>query len=116
MATITFITPLGQQVVAQADDGTVMETAVDHGVDGIDADCGGMCSCATCHVHVDPQWIAITGPAEQDGQPAGTVFVGLVGPGFDEVRQLRLPGHREQVRQFGVISALDALRGILDQL
>ena len=58
----------------------------------------------------------VAGPAEQDGQPAGTVFVGLVGPGFDEVRHLRVPGLREQVRQFAVISALDALRGVLDQL
>lgn len=58
----------------------------------------------------------VAGPTEQDGQPVGTVFVGLVGPGFDEVRQLRLPGHREQVRQFGVISSLDALRGVLDSL
>ena len=58
----------------------------------------------------------VAGPSEQDGQPVGTVFVGLVGPGFDEVRQLRLPGHREQVRQFGVISSLDALRGVLDAL
>jgi nicotinamide-nucleotide amidase len=58
----------------------------------------------------------VAGPSEQDGQPVGTVFVGLVGPGFDEVRRLRLPGHREQVRQLGVISSLDALRGILDRL
>ncbi len=66
MATITFITPFGQQVVAQADEGTLMEVAVDHGVDGIDADCGGMCSCATCHVHVDPEWIEVSGRAVDD--------------------------------------------------
>ena len=66
MAKITFITPLGQQVVAETEEGTLMETALDHGVDGIDADCGGMCSCATCHVHVDPEWIGITGSAEHD--------------------------------------------------
>ena len=34
----------------------------------------------------------VAGPTEQDGQPVGTLFVGLVGPGFDEVRQVRLPG------------------------
>ena len=66
MATITFITPFGQQVVTQADEGTLMEVAVDHGVDGIDADCGGMCSCATCHVHVDPEWIEVSGRAADD--------------------------------------------------
>ena len=34
----------------------------------------------------------VAGPTEQDGQPVGTLYVGLVGPGFDEVRQVRLPG------------------------
>ena len=55
----------------------------------------------------------VAGPTEQDGQPVGTLFVGLVGPGFDEVRQLRLPGQREQMRQFAVIASLDLLRGII---
>ncbi|MFK8024137.1 MAG: competence/damage-inducible protein A [Ilumatobacter sp.] len=55
----------------------------------------------------------VAGPAEQDGQPAGTLFVGLVGPGFDEVRQVRLPGRREQMRQFAVITALGLLRPLL---
>ena len=32
-------------------------------VRGIEGDCGGSCSCATCHVHVTPEWYAITGPA-----------------------------------------------------
>jgi ferredoxin, 2Fe-2S len=32
---------------------TVMETAIKHNVPGIDADCGGACACATCHVYVD---------------------------------------------------------------
>jgi 2Fe-2S ferredoxin len=35
---------------------TVMEGAVKHNVPGIDADCGGACACATCHVYVDPAW------------------------------------------------------------
>ncbi len=56
----------------------------------------------------------VAGPAEQDGQPVGTLFVGLVGPGFDEVRRLRLPGLREQMRQFSVISSLDLLRRLLE--
>ncbi len=56
----------------------------------------------------------VAGPAEQDGQPAGTLFVGLVGPGFDEVRHVLLPGQREQMRQFSVITALGLLRGLLD--
>ncbi|WP_040493507.1 competence/damage-inducible protein A [Ilumatobacter nonamiensis] len=52
----------------------------------------------------------VAGPDEQDGQPVGTLFVGLVGPGFDEARELRLPGQREQMRQFAVINSLDLLR------
>lgn len=56
----------------------------------------------------------VAGPDTQDGQPVGTLFVGMVGPGFDEVRQLRLPGQREQMRQFSVITALGLLRSQLD--
>ena len=35
---------------------TVMETATRNNVPGIDADCGGACACATCHIYVDPAW------------------------------------------------------------
>ncbi|MGA9276761.1 competence/damage-inducible protein A [Ilumatobacter sp.] len=52
----------------------------------------------------------VAGPDEQDGQPAGTLFIGMCGPGFEDVRELRLPGQREQMRQFAVISSLDLLR------
>lgn len=57
----------------------------------------------------------VAGPAEQDGQRAGTLWVGLVGPGFDEVHQVLLPGLREQMRQFSVITALGLLRTQLDR-
>jgi nicotinamide-nucleotide amidase len=57
----------------------------------------------------------VAGPAEQDGQPVGTLFVGLVGPGFDDVVQARLGGLRDQMRQFSVITALDALRRRLNR-
>jgi 2Fe-2S ferredoxin len=36
---------------------SLMRGAVDNGVPGIDADCGGECACATCHVYVDPAWL-----------------------------------------------------------
>ena len=55
----------------------------------------------------------VAGPDEQDGQPVGTLFVGLRGPGIDEVRQVHLPGQREQMRQFAVITALGMLRQAL---
>ncbi len=37
---------------------TVMEGAVNNNIPGIDADCGGACACSTCHVYVNPDWIA----------------------------------------------------------
>ena len=55
----------------------------------------------------------VAGPAEQDGMPAGTLCVGLVWPDGELTRTLRLPGMREQMRQFSVISSLDLLRRTL---
>ncbi len=55
----------------------------------------------------------VAGPAEQDGMPAGTLCIGLVWPDGALTRTLRLPGLREQMRQFSVISALDLLRRTL---
>ena len=43
---------------------TVMENAVRNSVPGIEAECGGACACATCHVYVDDAWTAAVGPAE----------------------------------------------------
>ena len=42
--------------------GTLMQAAKSNSVPGIDADCGGACSCATCHVFVDRQWFDRVGP------------------------------------------------------
>ncbi|MEO6652716.1 MAG: competence/damage-inducible protein A [Ilumatobacteraceae bacterium] len=52
----------------------------------------------------------VAGPAEQDGQPAGTLCIGLVWPDGTLTRTVRLPGQREQMRQFSVITSLDVLR------
>lgn len=58
----------------------------------------------------------VAGPEEQDGQPAGTVFVGLaIGDRVEHV-ELHLPGDRPRVRAYSAISALDALRRALDSL
>jgi nicotinamide-nucleotide amidase len=53
----------------------------------------------------------VAGPAEQDGMPAGTLFVGLATPGrATQAYALRLPGVRDQMRQLSVISSLDLVR------
>jgi nicotinamide-nucleotide amidase len=52
----------------------------------------------------------VAGPAEQDGQPVGTLHVGLAVDASTTSRSLRLPGQREQMRQMSVISSLDVLR------
>jgi 2Fe-2S ferredoxin len=58
MPRITYIQPDGSaSEVAAAVGATVMETAVDNDIAGIVAECGGACSCATCHVYVDPAWL-----------------------------------------------------------
>ena len=58
MPKVTFIQHNGEKVTHEADNGlSVMSIAVDNLVDGIDADCGGECNCATCHVFVDEKWI-----------------------------------------------------------
>lgn len=52
MAKITFTTQDQQTTTLEATSGSVMELAVANTIKGIDGDCGGVCSCATCHVHV----------------------------------------------------------------
>ena len=66
MARITFIQKDGTERVVQAEPGmTVMEVAVKNSVPGIDAECGGACACATCHVYVEDAWREKTGQPEQ---------------------------------------------------
>lgn len=55
----------------------------------------------------------VAGPSEQDGQPVGTVYVGLVWPEGETTVHLRLPGTRNEMRQYCVISSLDLLRRTL---
>ena len=62
MAKITYIEHDGTEHALEVKTGlSVMEGAVKNNVPGIDADCGGACACATCHVYVDPEWLDKTG-------------------------------------------------------
>ncbi|MFT5390551.1 MAG: 2Fe-2S ferredoxin [Gammaproteobacteria bacterium] len=63
MPTITYIEHDGTpHNVDVAVGNTVMDGAFDNNVPGIDADCGGECACATCHVYIDSAWIEAVGP------------------------------------------------------
>ncbi|HMN46099.1 MAG TPA: 2Fe-2S iron-sulfur cluster-binding protein [Povalibacter sp.] len=58
MAKITYVEFSGKEHVLDIAPGTsVMQGAINHNVRGIIAECGGACSCATCHVHVDDAWV-----------------------------------------------------------
>jgi nicotinamide-nucleotide amidase len=57
----------------------------------------------------------VAGPAEQEGQPVGTVFLGLAMDGASEAQQVKLPGDRQRIRQYAVISAVNLLRKRLMQ-
>jgi 2Fe-2S ferredoxin len=62
MPKITYIEHNGKSHTIDVKSGqSVMEGAVKHNIPGIDADCGGACACATCHVYVDEAWVEKTG-------------------------------------------------------
>lgn len=65
MAKITFITSDDEKITLEGTSGSVMALAVENNIKGIDGDCGGVCSCATCHVHVAPEDLAKTGKASE---------------------------------------------------
>ncbi len=69
MAKITFVTSDNERITVEGDSGSVMALAVENNIKGIDGDCGGVCSCATCHVFLTPEDIEKIGAAsdiEQD--------------------------------------------------
>lgn len=66
MVKITYVEDSGTEHTIDVAEGlSVMEGAVNNAVPGIDADCGGACACATCHVYVDEAWQAKTGSPEE---------------------------------------------------
>ncbi|MCE0777578.1 2Fe-2S iron-sulfur cluster-binding protein [Pseudomonas sp. NMI542_15] len=67
MTKITFIQPDGIEKQVDAADGhSLMDAAIRNGVKGMEAECGGACSCATCHCYIEEPWFEKVGPAEGD--------------------------------------------------
>ena len=65
MAKIIYVTHDDQRFEVEAANGSsVMENAIKNSVPGIEAECGGACACATCHVYVDEEWQAVVGSPE----------------------------------------------------
>ncbi len=98
MPKITYIDSQGTSRTVEAETGsTVMEAAIKNGVPGIEAECGGACACATCHVYVEPEWFEKAGgpsPMEED----------MLDFGFDV---------RENSRLSCQIKVTDALDGLV---
>ena len=101
MPTVTFIEPDRTARLVTAGDGhSLMEAAIRADVAGIVAECGGECSCATCHVLVDPSWFTATG-----------------GPGFFEDQLLELvPGRAVTSRLSCQIKLSAVLDGLIVQV
>lgn len=98
MPRLVVVTREGSEHEVEARAGwSVMENIRDHGFDELLALCGGSCSCGTCHVHVDPAWLARVGP-----------------PGRDEDDLLDASDHRTETSrlscQIEFAAALDGLR------
>jgi ferredoxin, 2Fe-2S len=98
MPQVRFIDVNGSEVVVDAEAGrSLMEAAVAANVAGIAAECGGGCSCATCHVRLGPEWIEIVG-----------------GPGDLEIQMLEFaPGFGEGSRLSCQITISESIDGML---
>lgn len=68
MVNVTFITHDGEENSVDIPEGwTVMQGGLRHGIDGIEAECGGSCACATCHCYVDDADMErVGGPSENE--------------------------------------------------
>ena len=79
MPRITYIQPNGEPKTVDVPAGTTaMEAAVDNDVAGIVAECGGACSCATCHVYVDPEWVdKLPRPEPQEDDSPRNALLGM---------------------------------------
>lgn len=90
MPTVTFILADGSRhTVEEVVGHSVMDAALDHGVPGIRAQCGGGCTCCTCHCYVEPPWRETFGEPHPDETELLT-YAWEPGPGSRLACQLRL--------------------------
>lgn len=68
MPSVIYVLRDGSRRDVEVPDGTtLMKAATDHGVTGIEAECGGCLTCATCHVYIDPEWAdKLPEPSEEE--------------------------------------------------
>ncbi|ADV50294.1 2Fe-2S iron-sulfur cluster binding domain-containing protein [Cellulophaga sp. E16_2] len=67
MAQITFISTDNKSTVVSGNSGNLMELALQNKIEGIEGNCGGVCSCATCHIYVQKEdWTKIGPPNEME--------------------------------------------------
>lgn len=65
MPKVTYVTPDGARHDVVVENGySVMEGAINNNIDGIVAECGGACACATCHSYIDDAWLGKLPPME----------------------------------------------------
>lgn len=67
MIKVTFVEPSGTERTLEGPDSgqSLMELARANAMEGITADCGGACACATCHVYIDAAWRDVVGPPDE---------------------------------------------------
>lgn len=67
MVRVTYVSHAGNATTVEVSPGaTLMEAAIQNGVEGIEAVCGGNCYCGTCRVHIAPEWLAKLVPAAEE--------------------------------------------------
>src|SRR3546814_17765792 len=99
MIKVTFVSADGTRRTVEIDEGlSAREAALFNSVPGIDGDCGGVCACATCHVHVDLAWMDRVGPPEVGGMASD---LNHVAGGATETRRL--------ARQISMVPDLEGL-------
>ncbi|MBL8491838.1 MAG: 2Fe-2S iron-sulfur cluster binding domain-containing protein [Rhodocyclaceae bacterium] len=74
MPKVTYIEPSGNQVEIDVPVGwSVMQSAMSNGVEGIEAECGGSCACATCHCYVESRADVVPAAGETEISMLGNV-------------------------------------------